>query len=87
MADKQFVDGLIFKFPHEKAPEFVKMSGSIKRVQLMEWLAGRSEEYVNFDIKASRKGSLYVEVNTWKPSAKDAQKNADVDSLDEKIPF
>ena len=67
MTDKQFVEGLIVKPPREGAPDFVKMNISINRKSLGNWLRGRDEEWINIDVKESREGKYYAEVNTWKP--------------------
>lgn len=63
----EFVDGLIVKPPHAKAPDFVKASLSIKREALIAWLQGRDGEWVNLDVKESRNGKWYASVNDWKP--------------------
>ena len=71
MADKEFVDGLICKAPNEKAPEWVKCTLSIKRKELGNWLRGKTEEWINVDVKVSQKGIWYCEVNNWKPKSAD----------------
>ena len=66
--DPGFVDGLIVKAPRQGAPDFVKGSISIRTAELLEWLGARkSEEWINVDIKESRGGKWYAQVNTWKP--------------------
>tara|TARA_R110000803_G_C11701937_1_gene285608 strand:- start:80 stop:382 length:303 start_codon:yes stop_codon:yes gene_type:complete len=65
--DITFVDGLIVKAPHPNAPDFVKASISIKRADLGNWLRGRSEEWINVDVKESRAGKWYAAVNTFVP--------------------
>lgn len=71
MADeKEFVDGLIAKKPSEKAPDFVKVSLSIKRKELGNWLRGKEDDWINVDIKESKGGNYYAEVNSWKPDNK-----------------
>lgn len=70
MSDKEFITGLFVKAPHEKAPDFVKCSISIKRADLGNWLRGRDEEWINLDVKVSQNGKWYAEVNTWKPENK-----------------
>ena len=62
----EFVDGLIVKPPHEKAPDFVKASLSIKREALIAWLQGRDGEWVNLQVKESRGGKWYAAVDAWK---------------------
>jgi len=66
--DVEFVDGLIIKAPREGAPDFVKGSISMKREELIAWLSGKKEEWINLDIKVSRAGKWYTQVNNWKPS-------------------
>ena len=69
MADIEFVDGLIVKAPHQKAPSFVKARISIKVAELREWLEARpeNEEWVNVDVKESKGGKWYAAVSTFKP--------------------
>lgn len=87
MSEKKFVDGLLIKAPHEKAPEFVKCSISIKRKDLGNWLRAQTEDWINLDVKVSRDGKWYAEVNTWK---KDDDKKARPElppNFDKDIPF
>lgn len=72
MSDIEFVNGIIFKEPHQKAPDFVKAKGSIKVSELMAWLDGRETEWVNFDVKVAKSGKWYAAVDTWEPT-KDQQ--------------
>jgi hypothetical protein len=65
--DPEFVDGLIIKAPRQGAPDFVKGSISIKREELLAWLGGKTDEWINLDIKVSKAGKWYSQVNTWKP--------------------
>ncbi len=65
-----FVDGLFAKAPNEKAPDFVKGRLSIKRDEFATWLAGQTEEWINLDIKVSKGGKWYTQVNDWKPEGK-----------------
>jgi hypothetical protein len=41
----EFPQGLIFKLPREKAPDFIKGSLSIKRAELIQWLNSKSDEW------------------------------------------
>ena len=65
MAD--FVDGLMAKKPNETAPDFVKCALSIKRTDLIAWLTGQKEDWINVQVKESKGGKWYAEVDTWKP--------------------
>ncbi len=67
--DVKFVDGLIVKEPRQGAPEFIKMTISIKREDLIKWLSGETKEWLNLDVKKSKKGSLYAQVNEWEPQS------------------
>jgi len=69
MSDKEFVNGLIVKAPKDKAPDFVKAAISIKREELITWLTGKSDEWINLDVKESKNGKWYAEVNNWKSEA------------------
>ena len=71
MTDKQFIPGLYVKPPHEKAPDYVKCKISLKRAEVAAYLASQSEEWINLDVKVSKDGKWYAEVNTWKPQGKD----------------
>jgi hypothetical protein len=63
----EFVNGLIAKAPHERAPAYVKAKLSIKREELIEWLESREDEWINADIKVSQGGKWYVAVDSWRP--------------------
>ena len=65
-----FVDGMMFKLPHPNSPEFVKGSISIKVDNLIEFLRKHEDNgWVNCDMKKSREGKIYFQLNTWKPTA------------------
>ncbi len=68
MSDVEFVDGLMVKKPHSNAPDFVKGSLSIKREDLIKWLQQKQGEWINIDLKESKKGSWYAQVNDWQPN-------------------
>ena len=73
MSDKPepiFIDGLIVKAPHENAPDFVKGAISINVSSLMSWLSTQSTDWVNADIKVSKAGKWYSQVNTFKPESR-----------------
>lgn len=60
-----FVNGLIFKPKHEKAPDFVKGKLSINVKNLREWLDSQTGEWINADIKQSKEGKYYIQVNEY----------------------
>tara|TARA_R110001583_G_scaffold83611_2_gene220632 strand:- start:291 stop:560 length:270 start_codon:yes stop_codon:yes gene_type:complete len=63
----EFPEGIIFKLPRNEAPDFVKGSLSIKRADLIKWLSGKSDEWINLDLKVGKSGKGYAAINTWKP--------------------
>ena len=85
----EFVDGLIVKKPHERAPDYVKASISIKVEDLGKWLRGKykaGDEWVNIDVKEAKSGKWYAAVSNFKPKEKPAAKPSR--KLDEdEIPF
>ena len=94
MADEiEFVDGLLVKPPHERAPSFVKAQISIKVEDLGKWLreqykAGKTD-WINIDVKESKGGKWYAAVSTYKPKEREAPKSEKrpTDDLDSDIPF
>ena len=92
MTEKVFAKGLYVKAPSEKAPEFVKFGMSIKRQEVMDWLQGMPDEWINLQVKEAKSGKWYAEVDTWKPDAekKAAPKPAPVEMADiddDELPF
>jgi len=88
----EFVDGLIVKAPHERAPDFVKANISIKVEDLGKWLRGKykaGEEWVNVDVKVAKSGKWYAAVSTYKPKEQaPAQKPAGkIQDMEDDIPF
>jgi hypothetical protein len=70
MVDKVFVNGLMAKKPKENAPEWVKCNLSLKREDLITWLAEQSDEWINVQVCESKGGKWYAEVDSWKPAPK-----------------
>lgn len=70
MVDKVFVNGLMAKKPKENAPEWVKCNLSLKREDLIAWLAEQSDEWINVQVCESKGGKWYAEVDSWKPAPK-----------------
>lgn len=65
--EKEFVNGLIVKAPRDGAPDFVKCAISIRREELMTFLTTKEGDWINIDVKVSKNGKWYAEVNNWKP--------------------
>jgi len=69
MEEKKFIDGLRVKQPHPNAPEFIKAKISINKQSLLQWLSQQPDEWINVDVKESKTGNWYAEIDTWKPEA------------------
>ena len=72
MNEKKFVDGLIVKKPHDNAPDFVKARLSLKLDEFASWVGqwkkeNAGEEWINIELKESKQGKLYAELDSWKP--------------------
>lgn len=68
--EKKFADGLIFKRPRPKSPEFVKGHLSVKVNEFVDFLkANDNNGWVNLDLLVSKdKTKLYFILNEWKPN-------------------
>jgi hypothetical protein len=65
--DKIFADGFLVK-RNDSAPEFVLASVSLKVDEAIGFIkANASNGWVNIDLKRSKNGKCYAELNTWKP--------------------
>ena len=83
--EKKFIQGLWFNLPHEKAPDFVKGSVSLSKESFLKWLqeeVPNEKGYIKIDLKVSKQGKAYAEVNDYQPE----QKNNDDVNVDE-VPF
>lgn len=72
--EKIFAEGLRYEIP-EKAPEWIKGKLSIKVPDFIKFLEQNQSNagWVNIDLKVSKGGKAYAELNTWKPTTKSAQ--------------
>ena len=93
MADKEklFVKGMIFKAPRGNAPDYIKGSLSIKVEELVPFLQEHEKNgWVNVDLKESRGGKYYAELDTWEPKRRDepaADEPAEASTEEGGIPF
>lgn len=76
--EKEFINGLVAKKPNDKTP-WIKCKLSIKREELMTFLANKEGEWININICESKKdpSKLYAEVDNWKPTAEQKAKEED----------
>jgi hypothetical protein len=65
--DIVFADGFILK-RNDNAPEFVVGRLSVKVEEAVEFLnKNESNGWVNIELKQSKSGKYYCELDTWKP--------------------
>jgi len=70
-----FADGFIFK-RKENAPEFVVGSQSIKVEEAIAFLKSNEKNgWVNLDIKQSKGGKYYCQLDTWQPKPKKVEED------------
>ena len=66
---KVFADGFIFK-RNETAPEFVIGGISVKVDEATKFLSVNAKNgWVNLDVKQSKGGKYYMELNTFEPKS------------------
>jgi hypothetical protein len=86
--EPRFLNGIIFKLPHSKAPDFVKGQISIKREELIESLQNESGDWINLELKVSRDGKPYATINDWKPEeGQQSPVNEKSSDKDDDLPF
>lgn len=68
--DSILAKGFIFRPKKESAPNFVVGSLSIKTSDAIETLKAHTKgEWVNMNVKISKGGNYYVEIDTWEPTS------------------
>jgi hypothetical protein len=72
--EKIFADGMVFKLPREGAPDFVKGSVSIMVADFVKFLQANEKVggWVNIDLKVSKGGKGYAELNTYQSDRPDS---------------
>lgn len=68
-----FVAGMYFNQPHEKAPDFVLGSISIRPIDFIAWLSLQKQNekgYIKISIKKSKAGKIYSELDEYEPTNK-----------------
>ena len=68
----EFIDGLMAKHPNDNAPEWVKARISIKREEMLAFLQSQRGEWINADLKESKGGKLYFQIDDWQPDRNNA---------------
>lgn len=62
-----FLNGLWVDKPHEKAPSFVIAKISVNVEKMLDSLKATNEKYINLQLKESKEGTFYAEIDEWKP--------------------
>ena len=67
--EKVFVQGSFIKDPHPNAPEFVLLNISYNKAPFIKWLQEQPDVkgWVTTTVKRSPKGTIYAELDMWKP--------------------
>lgn len=88
MSDKEFPKGLFAK-RNDNAPDFVLCSLSVKKAEFIEYLNSMGgDDWANFQVKRSKGGKVYVELDTWKPQESQApQQPAQEQAFEDDCPF
>ena len=78
--EKIFADGFRFEKPREGSPEFIKGRISVKVPEAIIFLQKHQNNggWVNIDLKKSKGGVLYLELNTWQPNASKTPQNDEI---------
>lgn len=76
MSEKEtiFVNGLRVSKPHENAPDFIKLNFGAKVDELVAFLQEhkKADGWVNFDLKKSKGGKLYLQLDTYQKAPSDS---------------
>ena len=83
MADKTFANGIIYKEPSDKAPDFVIGGLSIKKSEFIPFLDSQIGDWVNLKINLSKGGK--PDRTDSKPETKQKEIDPPEDNLD--LPF
>ena len=100
---RKFIDGMFISKAGEKRPDFIKAEITLYPEQLVPFLKANATQntagkwQVRIDVKQSKEGKLYAELNDWKPESKGFDKTfaeikkevggRDVDIVVDQIPF
>jgi hypothetical protein len=79
--EKIFADGFMFKMQPD-SPEWVVGSLSLKAEDAIAFINSHADKgWVNLKINIGKSGKPYVELDTWKPKAKEGHQVAEADVL------
>ncbi len=82
--EKLFVEGMNWKDKRDNTPEWIKGSIGINAKQLFTFLTQQKHHmnekgWFTVDVKESKGGKTYMELNTWKPKVE--ERNSDGSQL------
>lgn len=82
MENEKFVEGMRVAKPSEKAPDFIKLNIGVNVADFLYWANKHSDRgWVNIQIKESKGGKLYAEIDNYKPQAQNPnERKAEVKS-------
>lgn len=88
MGDKIFANGIIYKEPTAKAPDYVIGGLSVKKSEFIPFLQDQQGDWVNLKIMLSKAGKPYIEVDNWKPAEKEIkQPEENQNQVNDNLPF
>lgn len=75
--------------PHEKAPKWIKGNISVKVDDFIAFAQANQDArgWLNIDIKESKKGGFYLELNEWKRGTTKQEVPADREGYGEPEPY
>lgn len=79
---RQFIPGLRIFPPKGKTPDFIKFNGILTKKELMDFLETVDSDELRFQVKESKKGGYYVEIDTWNPDTAEPPKDLFVRPMD-----
>ena len=82
--EKIFANGMMFRPPSPKAPAFILGGLSIKVDEFIAFLQEHNTNsgWVNIDIKESKGGKWYCELNTYKPERPNLDKKEEEPTIE-----
>ena len=90
MTDKTFAEGIYWRAPHQKAPDFIHGTLSFKVAEVVAFLEMHENDagYVNVVMKESKKGTVYFELDLWQPNQDQKPTPPPEDEItEESLPF
>ena len=80
-----YLEGFWVEKPHPKSSDFVIAKVSLNVEKLAKAINERGDKFINLQIKESKEGKFYAEIDEWKPESKENW--YDNNKKDEDFPF